>query len=108
MSRVATQDRLMEDHPLFDGVPRVFGFAAFAEHVGLAASSVRGYYLRDLWRYGNWHLMPKPDVLLLRTPGNPLPGWTQQTAGLWLRTRLGSGFTEHDDPHDRRRGPRSG
>lgn len=79
-----------DDHPLFTGIPRMLGFAAMArESHDLAPSTIRGYYLKDLAR-GDWRLMPVPDVLLLRTDGSPLPGWSQETVGLWLRTRPGA------------------
>jgi len=83
MSRVVD-----EHHPLFDRTPRMLGFAALAAASGgeVQATTVRGYYLKDL-RRGDWVLLPAPDVLLLRTEGNPLPGWTRETAGLWLRQR---------------------
>lgn len=76
-----------DDHPLFERIPRMLGFAALADYIGeLVPSSVRGYYLKDL-REGTWSRLPAPDVLLLRTPGNPLPGWSRDTAGLWVAER---------------------
>lgn len=79
-----------ENHVLFQEIPRMLGFAALAQasRAGLAASTVRGYYLKDLDR-GQWTLLPSPDVLLLRTDGSPLPGWSPATAHLWVRRRVG-------------------
>lgn len=83
--------RLVDDHhPLFAGVERMLGFAALAHasKAGLVASTIRGYYLKDLER-GAWVLLPRPDVLLLRTDGNPLPGWSGETADRWMQGRTG-------------------
>jgi hypothetical protein len=80
-----------DDHPMLEGITRVMGFAALAEATAatghaMVPSTVRGYYLKDLAR-GRWQLLPRPDVVLLRTPGNPLPGWSQDTIGVWLPAR---------------------
>lgn len=80
-----------DDHRMFDGVPRMLGFAALAtatEVTGhpLTFSSVRGYYLKDL-QDGAWNRLPRPDIVLMRTEGNPLPGWSQDTIGVWLPQR---------------------
>lgn len=79
------------DHPIFAGIPRLLGFASVAAVTDatdypLIASSVRGYYLKDLAR-GRWHLLPRPDAVLLRTEASPLPGWSPETIELWLPER---------------------
>lgn len=80
-----------DDHQMFQGVPRMLGFAAVAAMTEgtpheFVPSTIRGYYLRSL-QQGTWRLLPAPDVLLMRTPGNPLPGWSRDTVGLWLADR---------------------
>jgi len=88
--------------PLLNDIPQLLGFGGLADHpgVGLAPQTVRRYWLKDLVS-GYWSLVPRPDVVLLGVGRRMLPGWTPETAGIWVRTRPGRWVEDTEDPAGR-------
>lgn len=88
-------------------VPRILGYAAVAAVTPrrdargavmlgpdgqvrhLVPSTISSYFHECLDK--GWTLMPPPDYLLLRTPGDWLPGWLPSTVLAWPYTRPGPG-----------------
>lgn len=98
--------------PMFDGTPRLLGYASVAamtprrtndgaiaafdsngHAVPVLPTTIRSYYYTCL-KNGQWFLLPKPDAVLLREDGSPLPGWTEETVLDWLGSRPGAGNKE--------------
>lgn len=61
---------------------KYLSIAAFAEHVGLKATTIRNYFIKNM--------LPEPDIMLVTMQGESL-GWSIEAVEHWMNNRPGKG-----------------